>query len=276
MTASEAAQVAAFDPRQVPPPPCTGRQCRGIGGPALHVEAWGGPLGQERCDAVTAMPRGPVPKEPQTAGPLAPQMVQQGDAIDRVDRLRLTVHRELTCRGAGADRRALIPAPPFPEDGGLASWGRRADDTGQGRAPGCIDAAERLPLRWGPLLRAGQVSSRPRVRAASSRGRARRAGWCGLRRMAWHTRPTGRGCDETPHASGLTAAMRARVPPWPRKPSAAAPRCSCAGHGASCAAESRRGAPGGARCRSASRPPSRARVSHCLTAPVLTPSASVL
>jgi hypothetical protein len=157
------------------------------------VEALGGPLGQELFDEVTVMNRGPVPKDQQTAGHLAQQMFQKGHDIDRVERVLLTVKIELTFRGEGADRREMIPGLPFPEDGGLAYWGIHADGTGQGIEPGFIAEEARLRLGFGPLLRAGQLSSRQPMMPASSRWRARRAGCYGLQGMAWHKRPTWRG-----------------------------------------------------------------------------------
>jgi hypothetical protein len=177
----------------VTPQPFTGIQFRRIGGQALHVEALGGPIGQELLDAVTAMNRRPVPEEQQTARDLAQQVLQKGDDIDGIDGLVLPMKIQLAFRGEGADRREMIPGPPFPEDGGLAYWGIRADDTGQGIEPRFIDEEDRLPLGFGPFLSAGQVSSRQWVMATSSRWRARRAGFCGLQRMAWHKRPTWRG-----------------------------------------------------------------------------------
>jgi hypothetical protein len=193
MVEIEAAHVAEFDPLQVPPQPFTGIQFRRIGGQALHVEAWGGPSGQELFDEVTAMNRRPVPEDQQTAGHLAQQMLQKGHDIDGVDRRLLAVTIQLTFWRDGTDRREMIPGPPFPEDGCLTYWSIRADATGPGREPGFIDEAERLPLGFGPFLSAGQVSSRQRVMATSSRWRARRAGFCGLQWMAWHKRPTWRG-----------------------------------------------------------------------------------
>ena len=189
----EATHIAQLDPFEICPEALDRVQLRGIGRKPLYLDPLSRAIGQERCDEVTTVNRWPIPEEQQTAGHLAQQMFQKGYDIDRVDRLLLTVKIELTFRGEGADRREMIPGPPFPEDGGLAYWSIRADDTGQGIDPGFIDEEERLPLGFGPLLSAGQVSSRQRVMATSSRWRARRAGFCGPQWMAWHKRPTGRG-----------------------------------------------------------------------------------
>jgi hypothetical protein len=101
-------------------------------------------------------------------------------------------------RRDGADGRAVLASPPLPAHGRVAYRGRGAHDTGQGREASCVEEEEGLPLGVGPLLRAGQVSCRQRVMAASSRWRARRAGCCGLQRLAWPKRPTWRGWEEPP------------------------------------------------------------------------------
>jgi hypothetical protein len=93
----------------------------------------------------------------------------------------------------GPDGREMLAGAPLPQDRRLAHRRVCAHHTGQGIEPGLIDEEERVPLGLGPLLSAGQVSSRQRVMAPSSRCRARRAGVCGLQRTAWHKRPTWRG-----------------------------------------------------------------------------------
>jgi hypothetical protein len=83
----------------------------------------------------------------------------------------------------------MVASPPLLQNGCLAYWGIGADRTGQGIEPGFIDEENRLPLGLCPLLSAGQVSSRPRAMAASSRCRARRAGFCGLQGSVFSKRP---------------------------------------------------------------------------------------
>src|SRR5688572_24029040 len=112
----------------------------------------------------------------------------------------------------------MVAGPPLLQHGRVAYWGRGADDTGQGREPGCIEEDNRLPLGVCPLLRAGQVSSRQRAIAASWRCRARRLGYWGLQRIALSSRPTWTGWEATPHARRMRTATRARVQSCPRKP----------------------------------------------------------
>jgi hypothetical protein len=190
---AETADIAEFDPFQMAPQPLAGIQFRGIGREPFEVEAVSCPIGQERFDEVTAMNRRPIPEDQQTGGHLAQQVLQESDDISGINGLVLAMKIQLAFRRDGANGREVIPRPPFPENGRLSYRGIGAGDTGQGVEPGFINEEDRLPLGLRPLLSAGHVSSRQRVMAASSRWRARRAGFCGLQRMASHKRPTWRG-----------------------------------------------------------------------------------
>jgi hypothetical protein len=161
----------------------------------------------------------------------------------------------------------MVTGPPLSQDRRLAHRRIRAHDTGEGIKPGLVYKEDALLLGLRPLLIAGHVASRQRAIAASSRWRARRAGFCGLQRITWHKRLTWRGWYEMLNASCMTAAIRLRVQTCPRKPYASAPRCNSSGRRASCSGDKRLDAPGWGRCRRASAPPSRARVIHWLTAP---------
>jgi hypothetical protein len=218
MATIEAAHLPAFDRLQVRPEPCARMQFRGIGGHALHVAAVCGPSGQARGDEVTTMNRGAVPADDPAARHRASSRLPKGQPSGRVAGAVWAVDSALALRGDGGERRELIPGPPLREQGRLAYGGRRADATGQGVKARGLDAEEAVALSLGPLLNAGQVSPRQRVMAASSRWQARRAGVCGRRRLAWHKRPSWRGCSGPPNASRITAAIRLRGHTWPREP----------------------------------------------------------
>ena len=147
-------------------------------------------IGEELCDHTAAMNRCPIPDDHQMARDFPQQRLQQGHDSGRVDRPFLAVKIPRTRCGDGTDGRAVVTRPPLPENGGLAYRGIGADDTGQGIEPRCIEAEAGLPLGLCPFLSAGQVSSRQRVMAVSSRWRARRAGFCRRQRMAWRRRLT--------------------------------------------------------------------------------------
>ncbi len=219
---------------------------------------------------------GAIPADDQAARDLPPQVLQERAHLRRVESAVLTMARPRPRRGDGTAGREMVAGVPLAQDGRLAPWGIGAHDTGQGRTPGFVYEEDGLLLGCRPLLRAGQVSSRQRGIAASSRWRARRMGLCGLQRSAWQRRPTGGGWEVTPNSERIMTAMRPRVQTCPRKPYASGPRRNSSGRCASCASESRRGAPGGGRCRRVSGPPSRARFIHWLTAPSLTPRASAI
>ena len=101
----------------------------------------------------------------------------------------LTMKLQLALWRDRADGREMLVGVPLPQEGGLAAGGVGAHDPRHGIEARFIYQEDGL-LRVRPLLRAGQVSSRPWAIAASSHWRARRAGCCGLQRSAWHTRPT--------------------------------------------------------------------------------------
>ena len=193
MTDRKAAHIPEFDALQVGPETLAGIQFWGIGGEALHMEPLRRAIGQEFLDEIAAVDRRAIPNEHQRARHLAEQMLQKRDDIGGIDGLVLAVKIQLALRRSRTDSREVITRPPLPENGCLAYRGIGADDTGQGIEPGFIDEEERLPLGLCPLLRAGQVSSRQRVMAISSRCRARRAGFCGLQRSVFSKRPTWTG-----------------------------------------------------------------------------------
>jgi hypothetical protein len=87
----------------------------------------------------------------------------------------------------------MVTRPPLSQDGRVPYRGIGMDDTGQKIEPGLVYEENRVLLGLGPLLRAGQVSSRQRAMAASSRWRARRAGFCGFQPIALSSQPTWTG-----------------------------------------------------------------------------------
>jgi hypothetical protein len=186
----EATQVPQLDPFELLPNALVRIQLRGIRGQALQMEPLGRSVGQELFDEMAAVNGGAIPDNDHTTGDLPQHMLQEGYHVLRIEGALLDVEIEFSLRGDGADGREMITRPPLPQDGSLAHRGIGADDTGQGIKPRFVYEQDCLLLRLRPFLRAGQVSSRQWAIAASSRCRARRAGFCGLQRMAWHKRLT--------------------------------------------------------------------------------------
>jgi hypothetical protein len=164
-----ATHMAQLDPFEIGPEALDRVQLRGRGRKPLSLDPLSRAMGQERCDEVTAVNRCPLPAEQQRAGHLAPQGLQKRDDIGGIEALLLAMNIQPALRRHGADRREVIPRPPVPEHGRVADRSRGPDDAGQGIEPRCIEEEDRLPLGMSPLLRPGQVSSRPRAIAASSR-----------------------------------------------------------------------------------------------------------
>jgi hypothetical protein len=189
----EAAHIPEFNALQMGPKALAGIQLWGIGGEALHMEPLRRTISQELCDQMTAVDRRTIPDKHHLSRHLPQQVLEKSDHIVRVNRTVLAVEVELALRGDGADRGQMVAGTPLPQNGGVAYRGIGADDTGQGIEPGFIDEENRLRLGLCPLLSAGQVSSRQRAMAASSRCRARRTGFCGLQRSAFSKRPTWTG-----------------------------------------------------------------------------------
>jgi hypothetical protein len=169
MTDRQAAHIPEFDALQVCPEALAGVQFRGIGGEALHLEPWRGVIGQELLEEVAAVDRRAIPNDHQRARHLAEQMLQERDDIGGIDGLVLAVAIQLALRRDRTDGREVITRPPLSENWRVAYRRLGADDAGQRIEPGFIDEEDGLPLGLGPLLSAGQVSSRQRVMAASSR-----------------------------------------------------------------------------------------------------------
>src|SRR5262249_14725403 len=138
--------------------------------------------------------------------------------VVRIDGAVLAVEVQLALWRQGTDGGEMIARPPLPQDGCLPHRGIGADDTGQGIEARFVDEKDALLLGLRPLLMAGQLCSRPCASAASSRWRARRAGFCGLQRSALSKRPIWTGWEVMPHARRMTVAIRPRVHTCPRKP----------------------------------------------------------
>jgi len=182
--------MAELDPLHVRPEPLAGVQLWGIGGQTLQMKSIRRRSAQQCFDDVTAMHRGTIPDDHHTAGYLAEPMLQKGDHSCRMNRAVLASKIQLGLGRHGTDGREMIAGPPRPQDGRGPPGSIGADHTGQGIEAGFIEEEDRLPMGLSPFLMAGQVSSRQRAMATSSRWRARRAGFGGLQRIVLSKRPT--------------------------------------------------------------------------------------
>jgi hypothetical protein len=96
------------------------------------MQSLGCTVGQELCDQMAAMNRGPIPNDDQTAGNLAEEVLQKGDHICRIEGMVLVEEVQFALRGQGADGREMITGAPLLQDRGVAYGGIGPDHTGQG------------------------------------------------------------------------------------------------------------------------------------------------
>jgi hypothetical protein len=147
-------------------------------------------MAEKLLNGAAAVDRRAIPDDDHPARHFAQQVFEERDHVVRVDGVVLAVEVQLALRRDGTDGREMVAGPSPAQDGRLAHRRIRAHDTGQGIKPGLVYEEDRLLVGLRPLLMAGQVSSRHWAIAASSRWRARRAGFCGVQRTAWHKHPT--------------------------------------------------------------------------------------
>jgi len=151
-----------------------------------------------------------------------------------------------------------------------------AQDRRQQVETGFVHKHQGALFLYGFFLTSGQRSCFHRWMAASFRWVARRTGFWGLQPQSRRMRLTWDRWYETPKVRRMTWAIRPQVQMSPLKPKASAPRFSSWGMCALYRVLRRDGAPVGLRRLSASTPPSLARFTHWLTAPLLTPNASAM
>ena len=162
------------------------------------------------------------------------------------------------------------------QDGRLATRSIRAHHDRQQVDPRFIYEDDRSSFFGGLFFNAGQRSSCQRWISASLRCLARRIGFWGVQSRSLRMRLTCAGWYLTPNSRSITLATRGQVQTSPRNPKLSAP---CANKSGICwrsAVLKRRGAPGLGRSRSAASPPSRTRLIHWLTAPLVTPRAAAI
>ena len=151
MTDRQAAYMPEFDALQGCPEAPAGMPFWGIGGEALHLEAWRRASGQERLHEMATVDRRASPNDHQRARPLAEQMLRERDDICGVDGLVLAVEIPLALRRYRTDGRAVITRPPLPEHGG---WLTRASvRTTLGTRENPDSSMKRIvcPWAWAPL-----------------------------------------------------------------------------------------------------------------------------
>ena len=128
----------------------------------------------------------------------------------------------------------------------------------------------------GLFFNAGQRSSFQRWISVSWRCLARRIGFWGVQPRALRIRLTCAGWYCTPNSRWMTWATREQVHSSPRNPKLSAPRSNNSGSFSRSTWLKRNGAPDLGRSWSVASPPSLPRLTHWLTAPLVTPMASAI
>src|SRR5258708_1379688 len=240
------------------------------------MEALGGPAGQEVLERLATMDRRALPDDEQLAGDRAQQHAQEAHDIRRVGGLvvRLQEHP---------------PVGREPPEGGQMVRGQRhpphrrpparrpgAHGPRQEVEAGLVSPDDRPPVGDRFFSTPGRRSCPQAAIAAASRWVARVTGRWTRCCSACSRRLTWAGWDVTPNVRRSTSVTRWPVHTWPRNPYASAPWVSKAGIWARCSALSLGCGPGAGWRLNASTPASRARFSHWLTAPAVTPSAAAI
>jgi hypothetical protein len=101
----DATEISPLAPFQRFPQAFPRLEFGGIRRQALQMHPWGCAIGQAGLADLTAMHGGAIPDDDHTAGNLAEERLQKGDAISRVHRVVLRLEVELALGREGADRR---------------------------------------------------------------------------------------------------------------------------------------------------------------------------
>src|SRR3990172_210948 len=269
-------QVLHLNLFQIAPDAFIGVQVRGVGGQLFQMKTLSGALPQEIFDRLTAMSRQSIPDKEQFAAHMMQQMFQKTDNRRPGESHLLDHHEQAAIGGDGADDRQMIPSQGHTQDRCLPAGSIGVDGGGQQVKTRFIDKHYSSPFLFGFFFNSSHVSLRQRSIAASSRWLACSSGFCRLQPILDSNCPI---CDSpyvTPKRRWMTAATRARVHTSPRNPQCSAPWASKAGSCCTCSAFKRGLGPPPLRLRSASTPSVFAFLSHWLTAPLLTPSASAI
>src|SRR5258706_13727791 len=240
------------------------------------MEALGGTAREVVLDRLATMDRRAIPDDEQLAGDLAQQHAQEAHDIGRVVGMVLRLQEQPPVGREPPDGGQMVMGQRHPQHRRPPARRPRAHGHRQEVEAGLVYPDDRPPFVDRFFSKAGQRSCHQAAIAAASRWVARVTGRWTLCCSACSSRLTWAGWYVTPNVRRITSVTRLQVHTWPRNPYASAPRVSKAGIWASCSALSLGCGPGAGWRRNASTPSSRARFSHWLTAPAVTPSAAAI
>src|SRR5258706_4699492 len=270
------ADIAEFPSLEIVPQPFDRIELRRIAGQLLQMQPSGRPPSQELLDGLAPMNRRAIPDQEQLAGDLPQEHPQETDNVRRVIALLLGLQEQPPIGGEAADRRQMVMGQRHPQDRGVAPRGPGPHGHGQQVEAGLVYPDDRPPLVIRFFLRAGQRACHQRAMASSSRWAARSTGRWTLCSRRCSSRYTWAGWYDTPKVRRITSATRLQVQTSPTNPHAGAPRANSAGICACCSGVKRGVGPAARWPRKACTPWVRARLSHWLTAPGVTPKAAAI
>ena len=171
------------------PQPLVGIQFRGIGRQTIHPEP--GVMGFERRPRLfRAVGVQTVPEQEDPAWNPVQQVADEGDDLGAGDRAPHQTEIGVRVRRDRRDGRQLRPVEAVVEKRRLASRGPGFARRRQQREAALVDKDQRGLQALGFFFKRGQVCFTQRWMAASSRSRARRAGFCQLQPKRCRRRQT--------------------------------------------------------------------------------------
>ena len=161
----------------------------GVGGQAIDAEAVS-VVAQDSSGGLGAVGVQSVPEQKDGAGKGAEQVADKGDELGAADGAPHQAEIGAGVGRDGRDGRELRPVEAVIEKRRLAAWGPGLAGGGQQREATLVEKDQRGLQSLGVFFRRGQVRPTQRWMAASSRSRARRAGFCQLHPKRCNRRQT--------------------------------------------------------------------------------------
>ena len=161
------------------PQSLVGIQFGGVGWQTIHPQA-GVVFGERRPGLFRAVGIQPVPEQEDRAWNPVQQVTDEGDDLGAGDGAPYQTQVGVRVRGNCRDGRQLRPVEAVIEKRRLASWCPGLARGGQQREAALVEKDQGGLQDLGFLFKRGQVCFTQRWMVASSRSRARRAGFCQL------------------------------------------------------------------------------------------------
>ena len=161
------------------PQPLVGIEFWGVSGQTVHPQARV-VFEQRRPGLFRAVGIQPVPEQEDRAWNPVQQVTDEGDDLGAGDGAPDQTQVGVRVRGDGRDGGQLRPVEAVIEKGRLASRRPSLAGRGQQREAALVEKDQRSLQALGFFFKRGQVCFTQRWMAASSRSRARRAGFCQL------------------------------------------------------------------------------------------------